>query len=128
MGETLSIPDIFISWNKHTAGLLAFYWKDMRSFSCRDSIANHLACHAERSEESALWQGRKATCGFFAALSMTLSTVVGNSHRGTALLMENLLQGRLNEAGWDGEAESAGGCVGLGVDGGQGWDADELPL
>ena len=48
--------------------------------------------------------------------------------RNFSLLLEYLLQGCFDEIGWDGETEAVGGCVGLGIDRGQGWDADELPL
>jgi len=43
-------------------------------------------------------------------------------------LLENLRQGSFYQIGWDGEADAVGGRVGLRVNGGQGWDADELPL
>ena len=43
-------------------------------------------------------------------------------------LLENLMQDGFYKIGWDGETEAVGGCIGLGIDRGQGWDADELPL
>ncbi len=44
------------------------------------------------------------------------------------LLLQNLLYHCFYDIGWDRKTDAIGGGIGLGIDGAQGRDADELPL
>src|ERR1700730_15208967 len=66
---------------------------------------------------------------------MYMSTTLGGLHIHSLLsgslgraLLENLLDHRLDEIGWDRKIDTIGRGVGLGICGTREWDADKLPL